>query len=84
MQDKQHCCYSVRMPVTLREQLQELAEVEDRRPSQVVRRLIRLAYAEMKRHDAPVQTAQSERPRFADGSGKSSQNFSASANPRRW
>ncbi len=51
------------MPVTLREQLQELAEVEDRRPSQVVRRLIRLAYAEMKHHDAPIQTAQSERVR---------------------
>ncbi len=47
MQNGQHCTYSVRMPTTLREQLERLAKAQDRNPSQVVRRLIRRAYSEM-------------------------------------
>lgn len=45
----EYCTYSIRMPVTLRRQIEQLAAAQDRRPSQVVRRLIRLAYAEWKR-----------------------------------
>ena len=46
---REHCTYSIRMPITLREQLDQLAKSEDRRPSQVVRRLIKFAYAEWER-----------------------------------
>ena len=46
--NNEHCTYSVRMPTTLREQLERLAKAQDRNPSQVVRRLIRRACAEMK------------------------------------
>ena len=48
---KHHCTYSIRMPIVLREQLNRLAEAEERHPSQVVRRLIRRAYAEMERQN---------------------------------
>ncbi|MCP4543458.1 MAG: hypothetical protein GY832_40620 [Chloroflexi bacterium] len=57
----EHCTYSVRMPTTLRQQLERLAEAEDRHPSQVVRRLIRRACAEMEQRkllstDQPIPT----------------------------
>jgi predicted DNA-binding protein len=46
-----HCTCSIRMPIALHEQLDRLAEAEERYPSQVVRRLIRRAYAEMERQN---------------------------------
>jgi predicted transcriptional regulator len=49
MQQCEYCTYSIRMPITLRRQIDQLAAAQERRPSQVVRRLIRLAYAEWKR-----------------------------------
>ena len=65
MQDQRFCTYSVRLPITLRKQLEQLAKAEDRHPSQVVRRLIRRAYAEMERcrllstdQHIPTQTTQ--------------------------
>ena len=65
MQDKRYCTYSIQMPITLREQLNRLAEAEERYPSQVVRRLIRRAYAEMERQNPqptdrsiPIHTTQ--------------------------
>ena len=51
MQSRQFCTYSVRMPVTLRERLDRLAAAQDRRPSQVIRRLIRVACAEIEREN---------------------------------
>ena len=55
---KHHCTYSIRMPIALREQLDRLAEAEERYPSQVVRRLIRRAYAEMEQQN-PLLTDKS-------------------------
>jgi predicted transcriptional regulator len=52
MQQCEYCTYSIRMPITLRRQIDQLAAAQECRPSQVVRRLIRLAYAEWKR-EAP-------------------------------
>lgn len=42
-----HQTYSIRLPRTLRQQLQELAEDQDRTPADVVRRLIKEAYADL-------------------------------------
>ena len=50
MMNREYCTYSIRMPVTLRRQIEQLAAAQDRRSSQVVRRLIRLAYAEWARN----------------------------------
>ena len=54
MEGKQYCTYSVRMPITLRRQLDRLAEEQDRTPSQVVRRLIQFAYADEFKESPPI------------------------------
>jgi predicted DNA-binding protein len=48
--------FSVRMPITLRQKLDQLARAQDRRASDTVRRLIRLAYAELERSRATPHT----------------------------
>ena len=50
--------YSVRMPVALRQKLEELAEAQDRKPADVVRRMIRLAYADLKRQQQDRRSAE--------------------------
>jgi predicted transcriptional regulator len=37
-----HSIYTVRLPLGLRDKLEQLAQVQDRNPSDIVRRLIRL------------------------------------------
>lgn len=53
--------YSIRMSRSLRQQLQRLAEAQDRKPAEVVRRMIKLAYADLTR-----QQCQSEIERIPD------------------
>jgi predicted DNA-binding protein len=47
LNDVQHQTYSVRLPVTLRQKLQRLAEAQDRKAADVIRRLIKEAYADL-------------------------------------
>lgn len=53
MRNEQWLTFSVRMPATLRSQLERIAKAQERRPSQVVRRLIRLAWAEVETPESP-------------------------------
>jgi predicted DNA-binding protein len=54
MEEKQWQTFSVRMPLALRQKLDELAKAQDRRPSDTVRRLIKLAHAELEQQSEPV------------------------------